>query len=400
MNTQPLIHVRVEAESGCAMIAISPRGEDPTVDAAVLESAAARAGIAITDHVRAKLAALADAFRVNPRDMECIIAEPTAPQNGEDGWIEWCEGCDPTACVQKLDEHGRIDHYAGCAFIHVKQGAHIATLHQPTPGTDGCDVMGKPIKAESGSVCAIKVDSSLAIDSDGRIFAQTEGALHIKNEVLAITKLFEVPEHVDFSTGNINFDGCIEIRQDVRDLFQIKATGSVNVGGLIEAATIDCGGDFVGRRGMAGRGRGELRASGNVEIGFLNDMSGSVGGTLSVRREIIGCDLRVAGALNCEQCTIIGGSLELHGKGIVAAIGSASNRPTRIVLDENANLVVAKAIHPSVTLQIGSTIYEIDRLTKGPVRIVAESKSALAYRIADGVPRPMSEIAKTHRAAA
>ncbi len=65
---------------------------------------------------------------------------------------------------------------------------------------------------------------------------------------------------MDFSTGNIDFEGDVRVLKGIRDIFEVRATGNIEVGGLIEASTIDAGGSVFAKGGMAGaRGVGGRR---------------------------------------------------------------------------------------------------------------------------------------------
>ena len=57
---------------------------------------------------------------------------------------------------------------------------------------------------------------------------------------------------VDISTGNMSFDGTINIKGDVKDGMKIHATGDVFVGGTVEAAEIEAGGNVVIKGGVIG----------------------------------------------------------------------------------------------------------------------------------------------------
>jgi uncharacterized protein (DUF342 family) len=57
---------------------------------------------------------------------------------------------------------------------------------------------------------------------------------------------------VDLSTGNMNFDGTINIKGDVMDGMKIHATGDIFIGGTVEAAIIEAGGNIVIKGGVIG----------------------------------------------------------------------------------------------------------------------------------------------------
>ncbi len=57
---------------------------------------------------------------------------------------------------------------------------------------------------------------------------------------------------VDISTGNISFDGTININGDVKDGMKIHSSGDVFVGGTVEAAEIEADGNIVIKGGVIG----------------------------------------------------------------------------------------------------------------------------------------------------
>lgn len=119
--------------------------------------------------------------------------------------------------------------------------------------------------------------------------------------MLRVIELYEVPGFVDFSTGNIDFEGSVHVRQGIRDRFEVKATGSIIVDGLVEGATIHCGGDFTAHQGMVGKERGLLFVKGNADVGYLNNVKAEIIGNLTVRRELMNCDLVIGKSLNCKH---------------------------------------------------------------------------------------------------
>jgi uncharacterized protein (DUF342 family) len=70
-----------------------------------------------------------------------------------------------------------------------------------------------------------------------------------------------IPADVGPSTGNIDHVGDVHISGDVCDLFIVKATGSITIGGVIGAATINAGGALKCRGGITGKGKAFVTAA-------------------------------------------------------------------------------------------------------------------------------------------
>jgi uncharacterized protein (DUF342 family) len=112
----------------------------------------------------------------------------------------------------------------------------------------------------------------------------------------------------------------------------VKATEDITVGGLIEAATIRCDRNFVCRRGIAAKERGQLLVRGDAEIGFLENVRGSIGGTLTIRRNVVSCELAVGRDLIAPSAAIIGGRTIVTRSIQVGSLGSPGETLTTLIL--------------------------------------------------------------------
>ena len=329
------IVVRIEGDGAVATVIIPRDFPKQTLDASQLAAVVRQRGVSIDATVETRLQQIVQAFHDDTDQLEHVIAESTAAVNGQDGRLEWIEGFDPATesrAENASDDSEAFSHYNRVSYIRVTEGSHVATLHEPTEGEDGRDVTGRTINARPGKRCEIKLDPTLMVDSSERVIAQADGVLQYSNGVLRLSRLFEVNGYVDFSTGNIDFDGTVNVRQGVRDRFEVKATEDIIVGGLIEAATIRCGRDFACRQGMAGKDRGQLLVGGDANAGYLNGVRGHIKGNLTIRRELINCELVIGGDLICEQGAIIGGSIAVAGSIRAGVLGSRAETPSEIVL--------------------------------------------------------------------
>jgi uncharacterized protein (DUF342 family) len=412
---QPAVEVKLEERATVAKVAIPEDFNPALLQPALLAKLVQQRGIAIDSALETRLLQIVESFRKDPRQLEEVIVRSTAPVDGQDGRLEWVEGFDPNAGPAPAAEQGdsdTVDYYNQVSYVRVTAGTHVATIHAPTPGEDGCDVTGRAMKAKPGRRCDVKVDSSLDVDASGRVVARVDGILEYEHGVLKVSRLFEVRGAVDFATGNIDFDGTVVVREGIRDRFKVKATEDITVDGLIEAATIMCGRNFTGHQGMAAKGRGKLVVAGNALAHYLNDVKGRIKGDLTVHRELINCALAIGGNLICDQGTMIGGNVAVGGGVRIAALGSGAGRPTTLILagrapeaceDEGGqeaitlsavDLLVHKAIHPGVSLKIGDLEVNFAMALKGPIRIGRDKRQRLMLREADGPVRSLSSVAK------
>jgi len=295
-----------------------------------------QSGVDLTDPLVASVETMIANPSPSGEDQRTQLAKAILPQTGEDGYLKWLVA-EPTAGQNEEDndddkENDEVSYYHRSAYIVVKTGDVIGQFITPTDGVDGRDVLGQTIAAKPGKPVGLKIDESIVRDPSGELIVQIDGVLYRDDESASVRQLLEVPEYVDFSSGNIDFIGNVLVRQGVRDCFVVEATGSIEVKGLIEAATIKCGTDLVARGGMAGRERGYITVGGNFSGKYLDNIQGQIRGDMDLDREAINCELTIHGSIQSPRGTIIGGKIIVTGSVEVSAVGSGAGVATELVL--------------------------------------------------------------------
>ncbi|MDQ7014137.1 MAG: FapA family protein [Planctomycetota bacterium] len=305
-----------------------------------LRAVAKERGVHLTAEAVTLLAEIAERYAngESPIDQEFLRA--TLPVNGVDAWIEWMDGFNPSEMNDspEADQSGTIDYYNRQSFIRVSKNEPIATLHAHTEGEDGLDVCGGTLTATAGKRLGMTIDKSLVLSDDRQLVAQIDGVLKLCKGKLRVEPVLEIAGAVDFSTGNIDFDGDVMIREDIRDHFRVRATKDVTIEGLIDASHITCGGNLYARRGVAGRDEGTLDIGGDAEIGYIEQARGKIEGSLSILREIMHSTLEIGKDLTGDAGRVIGGSLHVLGDVRLAEIGSRGDTPTKLILGPKSEL--------------------------------------------------------------
>ena len=322
---QQSVQVKI-SDDRCVAELIVPRGlirSDINADACL--EALRRARIEMTPEVTQAVEQLLAAKPEGDADWRGVVAVGTPAERGLDGEIVW------PVTKEVVDETAeRVDHYARSAFRVIEQGGTVAEIRSPTGGKDGRDVHGKLIPGIIGDPAEIRFDQTVDRTPDGKLLAKKAGVVIRHEDFVCVRALIEVPGHVDFSVGNIDFNGDVRVKGGVRDRFVIKATGSVSVGELIEAATIECGGTLLSQGGMAGRMQGKISVGGDLIIRYLDQVTGEVRGNLVTDREIANCDLVVHGDVRAQRASIIGGRMTPVSAIAIGTLGSPAGVPTEI----------------------------------------------------------------------
>ena len=385
--------MRLDGDAVAARVIITERCDPANISTQMLVGLLRQHNVEVDKAVEQRVEKIIKAYQADRTPREVIVAKATPAVHGENGVFAWATGFDPTATpttAKKVDDpDDAVDFYNTGSHITVSTGTQVATTRGPTDGTDGRDVVGGVIKARPGKPVDIKIDSSLRVDEKGSVIAEINGLLQFQHNEVKVNPVLEVAKCVDFSTGNIDFDGSVIIRQGVRDRFVVKATGDIIIHGLIEAATIVCGGKLECKRGMAAKDRGEISVEGDVDIGFLNNVRGQIKGNLLARREIINCELVIGKNLRCERGAIIGGTTSVTGSLQGMTLGAESETDTLFVLGSvpllTARLNQLKKECPEWQEQIERFRYEQEQLSAGR-RLAGpqqERLTELNFKIAD-----------------
>lgn len=225
-----------------------------------------------------------------------------------------------------------IDFYNLSSFIVVGPDEPIGRIEPPTSGTDGEDVYGNSIPATRGQHTEIKAGPGTKDDGSGFVIAAHAGKLDYEGLEIRVEPTLEIKAAVDFSTGNIDFPGDVLVRGGVRDRFEVKAGGRLTINDLVEAASLATLADLEMHAGMTGRGRGRIEIGGNARARYLDSVSGTVGGDLTIDRELNNCDLLIKRRLEASACTVRGGRIRVGQRAELASLGGAGEIETELLL--------------------------------------------------------------------
>ncbi len=277
-----------------------------------------------------RISEIAALWATSPRNLREMVVEGTPPIPGVDGYLRWIPEFDPDNRPAPVKtENGRINWYEQSAFTTVEPETCIAFIEPPQPGTPGVDVFGDSIAPKEGKRCSVQVDEeSLYVGPGDDIHTTIGGLIDYDGKKLQIKPILEVKNDVNFSTGNIHFDGSVTIGRDVLDNFTVEATGSIEVHGLIEGAQIICHDSLFADGGMAGKDTGTLEIGEHLYARRCNGFSGDIGGNAYVRREMINTELTIFGGLDISSGTLIGGNNTICAELRAGTLGSTAGVKT------------------------------------------------------------------------
>ena len=163
-------------------------------------------------------------------DEAVVAAFGKQPVAGKDGYIKWNFETESKKIEIEIDDKGNVDYHKILKINTVNAGEIIGEKIDSVPGVDGFNVFNEPIKAKAPKDAKMVKGKNVDITTDGYFFqAIISGQLIIKNGVPAVVPLFEVKGDVDYSTGNIEFNGSVVVHGTVLDGFIVKSEGNIEI---------------------------------------------------------------------------------------------------------------------------------------------------------------------------
>ncbi|MCL4394162.1 MAG: FapA family protein [Chloroflexi bacterium] len=277
------------------------------------------------------------------------VALGTPVEAGEDGRLDLL--FDPSTKVHRSQSEDRVDWHEVSLFNIVAKDQPLARRVPPISGTPGKTVTGKVVEPPRVREARLHADHGTKVNADNpnELLAATNGAVRLVNERIVVENLLVVPRDVDFSVGNIDFQGNVQIGGSVMPGFHVKATGDVQVRGSVESATVESGGSVLVSQGVIGQsGHTAVAAAKDVAAALAWNAVITAGGNVTLQSEAVNCSVRSGGVVSVgvaegKRGRIAGGEIwaskELH----TTDLGAESATKTIVVVDEEGYLARALA---------------------------------------------------------
>lgn len=291
-----------------------------------------------------------------------LIAEGRPPVRGDDAQlvilvpelvapvpVEFEESGKPDAACDSDDRDAGIADYRNISDIFsVKPGVPLMRRIPPTLGIPGEDVTGEPLAAEDGidTVFADNLSGVILDPGDPDLLLAEVGGLPVLvDNGVSVEPVIKVKK-VDLSTGNLYFEGSVEVEGNVREGMKLDVAGDVFVAGLVEAATIKCGGNVTVTGGVIGHGlelmygdrlseRAIIQAQGTVSALFIENAVIESASDIEIKEVAMKSDLTASGQIvigteGTKKGHLIGGVCRARTRVKVVVAGSRASVHTRI----------------------------------------------------------------------
>ncbi len=262
-----------------------------------------------------------------------VIAQGKPPIKGEDAKIHYSFETEFSGPRFDVDESGKVNYYSDLGMIqNVVTDQVLAKKIPAQKGENGIDVFNNVIEAKDGSDVPFNTGKNTYFSDDGtEIKAQIAGRALLEEETITVEPVYEVKGDVSLKTGNIVFLGDVIISGNVEDGLQVKAAGSIHVGGTIGKAEIEANGDIIVKQGVLGKDEGTLKAGNNIYAKYFEHTNIIAGNEVIVDEIILHSNVDAKKVIcHGTRGMIVGGRIRVIEEVNAKVIGSSAEADTRI----------------------------------------------------------------------
>lgn len=331
------IQVQIAPDEMSATLAIVPaRGGEAATPEAVLQALAA-AGV--TQGIDRAAVAWACEQRACTG---VVVANGLLPEDGHDAAFEELIPVQEDR-APKVDENGLIDYREHGTIAVVKTGAPLMRRKPATTGVDGYTVRGKALPARPGQdqpFAAQLPGAEVARDDPNLLQASLTGQPVRVQYGVMVEPILRVPE-VNMASGNIHYDGTVQVDGEVGHGMKVQATGDILVAGMVDGGVLEAGGNITVTGGVVGRAK--LRAAGSVTARFAEAVQIHAGTSIVIHDMALECEPQslnqiIVGDASPQRGRLIGGVATAMMLLKVPLLGSATSGVTRVVMGTNPEL--------------------------------------------------------------
>lgn len=293
------------------------------------------------------------------RSVTVEVATGTPPTPGTPTQFESLLNRPESDDEEDIDELAPVD-YRNLGSLHlVSPGTPLMRRRPPIQGTAGINIWGQPVPPVE-LIDTPFASALLGAETDPEdpllLRASMAGAPSVVQHGVRVNPVVEV-SGVNLSTGNITFDGSLQVKGDVTATMEVRVTGDIVVDGTIEAAFVHAGGNITVNGGIIGitdtaqetdasaARAAHVSCDGSLKARFIENAVINTGKNVDIEREIRQSNVASGGYISVgppgsHQGVITGGHTRALNAIRAGTIGAPSGIPTHVQagLDPHADM--------------------------------------------------------------
>lgn len=215
----------------------------------------------------------------------------------------------------------------------VRADQRIAEIRYNVPPKSGWDVYGNEIPPPAPEEnLTVTVGDGVEEREPGRYYALASGLPVMEENKVSLNKALIHEGDVNLKTGNIRFDGPVEIKGSIDSGAVVDVSEDLIVAGTIRSGFVRAGGNIVVKGGIITGGQGRIYAKGDITAEFAENAKITCGGNLTVTKAVLSCDVIAGGAIEVvsKEGTVAGGMVSARNHVRTAHLGFKNGSVTEL----------------------------------------------------------------------
>ncbi len=269
-----------------------------------------------------------------------LAARGQEPGASRDSTVEYLftEEDENAGLRPRVREDGSVDYRDLRPIYTVPAGTVVGRYIPAVVGEAGHDVCGRKLEAARpahDTPVARFAGTDVVVAPNGTDLVTTKSGRPVRNGArIDIIEVYAIIGDVDFSTGNVDFNGDVYVSGDVQPGFTIRASGNVRVDGIVDAASIDAGHDVLIGGGVHGHGDSKVVCGGEMSARFLEAADVRSGSDVLIFSTIVRSNVCSNGQLTVlGRGSIVGGKAKAQNGIRCNSAGSSAGVATSLELD-------------------------------------------------------------------
>ena len=267
-----------------------------------------------------------------------VAAQGTPPIPGENAYIDrkFDLGVKGRPVI---DQYDRVDYKDLNLFVLVKANDTLAIRIPQTKGTPGKNIFGEVVPAQNGKPIPMPEGKNTKVLGEHQLIATINGQIVDTGNKISVDPRLVIKGSVGVGTGDIDFDGSVQINGDVKQGFVLKATGDIEIKGSVSGAEVS-GRSVVVSGGVTGAKRGKVTAEFDVRAAFAENAVIEAGRDIYIADVALHSTLRAGKKILVEgKHGQITGGLTVSGEEVTAkVVGNQAYVITRVSVGVDPNL--------------------------------------------------------------
>ncbi len=267
----------------------------------------------------------------------CFVLLPVAwgipATRGEQGRVVDLYPRTQVSCTL-VDELGEEDYTSLNLVQDIERGEVICHILPPGKGIPGQTVCGRVLPAQDGLPAQIPKGRNTELSKQGdALLATRDGHVEFTGHSFQVKPVLQVHGDVTEKDGTVQFMGDIHIYGDVVSGAVVRATGSIQIDGVVEDCSIEAGEYLVVSSGIQGQHNAVIQAHKGVYAKYVEHCT--IYAMDSVQADcIIDSDIYSNGTVKVRtgRASVVGGTIRAAKEISVGTVGSKAERPTQILL--------------------------------------------------------------------